>query len=348
MEEFERLHRAQLQAIGFPETLLPRLFSKLTRRDADNLEDVFQLAPSRESVTGNVLKCRVLLRAEADVYVLRHIWSSEGRERGRDALLSDLPLLEEVANGLGVALPWERRQAAMEQMMTRAIQQTGKSKVVARKALVETGYDLVGAILKAGDISEDDIIAQRTGGNTPSLTMEEFKKGLEGLCGGGEEVPQAQLEAMYEDWKDRKLREPVRDSEDWVHCGRYKWREEEEGVVCVYISVPPDTKKKDIKSVITSRRWAFAVKNVTVIEGEFFGRVVPEECYWTMGDGCVSVSVQRVEGEEWGELIVGETQGESMGREDMTLCADEVLQKTKKLNLFYSAVTSEGRFPLPL
>ena len=157
MEDFERLHGAQLQAIGFPDRLLPRLFSKLTGSKAEDLDDAFQLAPIGN---GNELKCR-RLGAQEDVYVLRHVWSSDGGEGGREALLSNLPLLEEVATSLGVPLPWERRKVAMGQMMATVCQQTGKSKVVARKALTETGYDLVGAILQATDLSEDDVIAQR-------------------------------------------------------------------------------------------------------------------------------------------------------------------------------------------
>ena len=346
MEDFERLHRAQLQAIGFPARLLPRLFSKLTRSKAEDLDNAFQLAPIGN---GNELKCCRRLGAQEDVYVLRHVCSSDGGEGGREALLSNLPLLEELATSLGVPLPWERRKAAMEQMMETVCQQTGKSKVVARKALTETGYDLVGAILHATDLSEEDVIAQR-GGKAPSLTVEEFKRGLERLRGdeGGGELSEAQVQEMYGDWRDRKLREPVRDSEDWVQCGRYRWKEEEDGVVAVSVPVPPDTRKKDIKSVITSQRWTFVVKGGAVIEGEFWGRVVPDECFWTVEGGCVSVSVQTVGGEEcaWGELILGEVQGKGVGREEMAVPVEEVIARTKKLNLFYSAVTNEGKITL--
>ncbi|CAI8044194.1 hypothetical protein GBAR_LOCUS24539, partial [Geodia barretti] len=61
----------------------------------------------------------------------------------------------------------------------------------------------------------------------------------------------------------------------------------------------------------------------------------------------VSVSVQTVGGEEcaWGELILGEVQGKGVGREEMAVPVEEVIARTKKLNLFYSAVTNEGEQP---
>ena len=349
MESFEHLHRAQLQAIGFPHRLLPRLFSKFNNSKPEDLSDVFQITPSdaeRHSVTGKVVKSRGKLQPQADVYVLQHIWSSDGGQGGREALLSNLALLEEVGTGLGIPLPWEERKTVMEQMMTTVCQQTEKSKVVARQALTESGYDLVGAILQANDLSEEDLMAQR-GNKTPSLTMEEFRKGLEGVCKGGGEAPEAQLKAMYEDWKDRKLQEPKKDSEGWVQCDHYKWKEEEEGVIAVSISVPLHTQKRDIISNMTSRQWRFAVKkggkDVVLIEGEFPGQVVVDESFWTVEGGCVSVSVQTVEGEGWRELIVGEVQGEGVGREEMVFCVEEVMSRMKHLNLFYSAVTNEGK-----
>ena len=352
METFERVHAAQLQAIGFPARLLPRLFSKLTSKKQDDPEDVFQLTPSdngRDSVCGRVLRCRRRLGAVSDVLVLRHLWSSDGGEGGRRALLDDPALLAEVAGWLGVPLPGERLKTAMEEMMMTVCEQTGKSKVVARKALTDSGYDLVAAVLQASHLSEEDVIAQR-GQRSPSLTVDEFRKGLTDLRGGDggrEEIPEAQIQGMYEDWKDRKLREPERDAEDWVQCGRYKWKEEEEGAIAVSIPLPPNTKKTEVKSEMTSRRWRFAVKGSVLLEGEFCGRVVPDECFWTVEGGCVSVSVQSVESVEsggWGELLVGEVQGESVGVEETAVCAEEILSRVKQLNLTYSAVTNEGRF----
>ena len=337
MEDFQRVHLAQLQSIGFPPALLPRLFSKLTSKRTQDLAEVFQLTPSEKSACGTAVICRRKLGAESDVFVLDHVWSCDGGEGGRGALLADQILLEQVAGWLGVAMPWEKRKSAMEKMMKIVCQQTKKSKIVAGKALTDSGYDLVEAILQASDLSEEVVLSQQRQA-PPYLSLAEVKKGLNDL--GEREVPNGEVQEVYDDWKDRKLRE--RDSEDWVQCGRYKWREEEEGIVSVSIAVPSGTRKEDIESVMTSQRWKFSVRGRVLVEGEFSGRVVSGESFWTLERGWVSVSVQRVEGGEWGELIVGEVQGEGERREEMEGCVDEVMSRMRQLNLNYSAVTQDG------
>ena len=352
MEDFERVHRAQLQSIGFPSVLLSRLFAKLAANDRDDgLDEVFQIMPteSEQAVCGKEVRCRQRLVAEGEVFVLRHVWSCDGGEGGRRALLADQALLEELAGSLGVAMPWERRKAAMERMTKTVCEVTGKSRIVARKALTESGYDLVAAVLQAKDPSNQTGLSEH---DSPSLSQEEFRRGLSDLSSRGGEIPEGELTAMYEDWKYGKLREPERDKTDWVQCGRYKWKEEEEGTINVMISVPANTSKRNIKSEMTSRHWRLSVKGereLVVIDGDFLGRVVPDESFWTLDGTCVSVSVQSVKDEKWGELILGEVQGVGVAPEEMGECADEILLRMRKLNFTYSAVTENGiKCPLHL
>ena len=347
---FESLHRAQLQAIGFPPALVFRLLSKLSTGSAENIEGSFQLCLDEKgslSACGSVLKCSRPLPALSDVFVLQHIWESDGGAGAKGELLTDPGLLAKVESALGIVRrEGEEVGEVMEGMVRIVCEQSGKSKMVAWKALRESGFDLIAGIALSRQLTEEDVLRGKR--ERLALTMDEFRRGLDGICGEktADNVPEAQIQAMYEDWKDRKSREPMRDSENWVHCSGYQWREEEDKIITVAIPLPPNMKKKDISSDITSRQWKFGVRGEKrIIDGEFFGHVVPDECFWTMEEGCVSVSVQMCEG-GWGELIVGEVQGEEGGKveEEMVvmLRVDEVMTRMWHVNQTYTAVTHEG------
>ena len=347
--QFESAHKTQLQAIGFPPSLVPRLFSKLSTDKAENFDGNFHRCPDKHrslSASGSILKCTKQLPALSDVFVVQHLWESDGRVGAREALLKDPSLLVKVESALGIVRRGggEDVGGVTEEMVKVVCERSGKSRVVAQKALTDTGYDLIAAVTLSGQLSEEDALKSRQ----PTLTREEFRSGLAGLS--SESVPETQLQAMYDDWKDKKSREPVKSGESWVHCGGYRWREEEDNVIAVAIAIPPNTKKRDISSEISSKWWKFGVRgNKLIIDGQFFGRVVPDECFWTVEERCVSVSVQACEG-EWGELIVGEVQGEEMGEERgegwrekaVMMCVEEVLSRMWHVNQTYTAVTHEG------
>ena len=343
--QFEDLHKTQLQAIGFPPSLVPRLFSKLSTGKAKVLDGNFQLCPDKQrslSACGSILKCTKPLAALSDVFVLQHLWESDGGVEAREALLKDPSLLVKVEGALGIVRMGggEEIGGVTEEMVKVVCEQSGKSRDVARKALTDTRYDLIAAIALSRQLSEKD--AQKS--QQPTLTREEFRSGLAGLS--SESVPETQLQAMYDDWKDKKSREPLKSGENWVHCGSYRWREEEDNIIAVAIPIPPNTKKKDIFSEITSKCWKFGVRgNKLIIDGQFFRCVVPDECFWTVEERCVSVSVQTCEG-EWGELIVGEVQvgerGEGEREKAVMACVEEVLSRMWHVNQTYTAVTQEG------
>ena len=346
--QFEAVHKTQLQSIGFPPSLVPRLFSKLSSGKPENLDEKFELCPDKQralSACGSVLKCAQPLPALSDVFVLQHLWESDGGVEAREALLKDPVLLVKVEGALGIVRRGggEEVGGVTEEMVKVVCEQSGKSKVVSWKSLTDTGYDLIAAITLARQLSEEDALKMKKS-QQPILTKEEFRRGLAGLT--SESVPETQLQAMYNDWKDKKSREPLKSGENWVHCGSYRWREEEDNVVSVAIPLPPNTKKKDVLSDVTSKWWKFGVRgSKLIIDGQFFGRVVPDECFWTVEEGCVSVSVQACEG-GWGELIVGEVQREVRGEGEkeraVMMAVDEVLARMWHVNQTYTAVTCEG------
>lgn len=356
---FELVHRAQLEAIGFPPGLISRLFTKFTSKHPENLEKTFELSPSgkdHQSTSGRILKCRRSLGALSDVFILQHIWESDGGSGARKALLNDHNLLVRIENLLGIVQRRERGDGKKEreEMMEVICQQTNKSKSIARKALAESGYDLIAAIFLAQKMTEGDDDISKNKDEKPSLTMEEFRRGFDGLCSGRaqDKLSDSDIEAMYKDWKIKKQRETNTEPDNWVLCEGYKWKLEEDGIITVIIPLPPNTQKKDIVSDITSRRWKFGFRGIkqSVIDGEFCGRIVPDDCYWTIDGDSVSVSVQRsVECERWRELIAGEVQREEKDDErEIMLRVDNIMERMWRVNQTYTAVTQEGTYiPTP-
>ena len=356
LSEFEALHRAQLQAIGFPLAQVLRLWSKLSTSEAENLKGSFELRPDKDrslSACRTVLKCNRTLSALSDVFVLQHMWESDGGEEARKALLTDPVLLGRVESAVGIVVEGGGEGVGVSGEMVRVVcEQSGKSEAVALEALSDSGYDLIAAIALAREAERQTGKRRR---EHPTLSMQEFRKGLDAVGGkkATADLPEGQIQAMYEDWKCRKSREPTKDGDGWTHCGAYSWQESDEGVISVSIPLPPATNKKSIVSDITSKRWRFGVRGERlVIDGEFFGRVVPDECFWTVEGGCVSVSVQKCEGEgEWGVLLVGEVQLEELqgdrGRGEeggVALRVDEVMDRMWRVNQTYTAVTQEGKY----
>ena len=379
---FEDVHCAQLRAIGFPPTLVPRLFSKLSESSED-LNQYFQLCPDQErslSACGSVLKCTQSLRALSEVFVLRHVWESDGSERARKELQDDPVLLGRVEGALGIGEGGGGGGGGSGDMVEREMvsvvcEQSGRSEVISRKALAQSGYDLMAAIISAREMTEDEEEEEGEKGGVETedhsnLTLQEFRLGLAAVEGEDKvgAMSERQIHTLYEDWLRRKSRRgggKNRRRGEWVHCGAYSWREgseeevEDEGSVTVSIPVPPNTKRRDISSEMSTSHWRLEVAGRgKIIDGKFCGRIIPDECFWTLEGGCVSVSVQKSGG--WGGLMVGEVQlGKSeeeeeererggggrvrrVGRGRVGCRVEEVMEKMWYVNQTYQAVTEEG------
>ena len=121
---------------------------------------------------GRVLRCARSLPALSEVFVLQHVWESDGGLEARRALLTDPALLAKVESALGiVGRGGEEVGQVMEEMTRMVCEQSHSSKAVAQRALTETGHDLIAAIALTPQLTEKDIIEGR-----PSLTMDEFRK----------------------------------------------------------------------------------------------------------------------------------------------------------------------------
>lgn len=366
LEQFADLHRAQLHAIGFPLPLVSRLFSRLSAKQKENLDRYFEVCPDKNetlSACGSVLKCRRSMQALSDVFVLQHWWECDGGQEAREKLMSDPELLERVEGVLGIRGKSGRERKGAEEVrreMVRVVcEQSGKSEAVALKALANSGHDVIAAIISAETLTDKDVSANTEQSSNPTLSLEEFQKGLSAVSGEpADDIPESLLQGLYDDYIHRASHISVaRDEEGWVHCGGYSWKDGgEEGVVSVSVPLPSGTGKRKIVSKISALRWKFGlVGELLMIDGEFSHRVVPDECFWTLDGGCVSVSVQKGEVErEWGRLLVGEVQ---LGKEEVERVqkvrkewvasrVEDVMKKMWFVNQTYQAVTAGGNMKL--
>ena len=278
-------------------------------------------------------------------------------------LISDPELLARVEGMLGIRGKSGREREGAEEvrreMVSIVCRNSGKSEAVALKALADSGHDVIAAIISAETLTDEDVSGSSNQSSNPPLSLEEFRKGLSAVSGEpADDIPESHLQRIYDDYISRASHgSATKDKDGWVHCGGYSWRDGgEEGVVSVSVPLPSGTGKRKIVSKISATRWKFGlVSEQLMIEGEFSHRVVPDECFWTLDGGCVSLSVQKGEVErEWGRLLVGEVQ---LGREEvervkrvrrewMASRVEDVMEKMWFVNQTYQAVTPEGETKL--
>ena len=276
-------------------------------------------------------------------------------------------LLEKIERALGCkenGSVVERGERMKTKMASVVSQQSGRSKSVSLKALRACSYDVIAAIVAAESLPEEGEDAEeeeeeessREHCDTAVLSLSEFKTGLSSLGDGpATSIPDAQLQALYDDYTQRKScgGGTRKDEDGWVECGRYRWRDGgEEGVVSVSIPLPVGTEKRRILSKITTKRWEFGLAGEEpMIDGTFCHRAVPDECFWTLDGTNVSLSVQKGDVErEWEGLLVEEVQlGEEevgrvrrMVRERLVSRVDAVMERMWFVSQTYQAVTPEG------
>ena len=355
LEAFEQLHRPQLQAIGFPQSLLPALHSQLAGGgDRGNLRRHFDLVPAAsdgaQSCTGLVLETKTRLPRASRVFVLLHAWESDGGVAARSQLLDDPALLARIEGLLGIrTASGENPEATVREMARVVSSLSGKTEAVANRALAETGYGLVAGVVQAEDLGE----AGREEQDKPGISFEEFKQGVVATVKPETAVPDSDLRCLYQDYLKRKAAGPLVDGSGCVRCGRYSWTDgTDEGTIAVSVSLPPGTKKRDVVSKIRARHWMLGVRGATpIIDGDFTGVVVPDECVWTLEKEELAMTLQKARPEEgWGSLLAGEVQlgaveverAASIGRLRAEARADAIWERMWHVNQTYQAVTPEG------
>ena len=368
LEVFKALHGPQLQAIGLPDPLVSVLYYKISAKNDSAKTDLarcFEFCPARDGVlssTGYALRCRLRLHPVSDVFVVQHAWESDGSRNARKQLCNNPQLLARVETLLGIEqLQDGGLEGTQEEMVRTLCTQSGKSEKVVRKALTDTNYDLVAALVLAEGLSDSDCEGtEQNGISQPQIGFEEFKQGIVALLDPRNDVTDDDLRPLYADYLKEKAAGPVDDASAIVHCGTYSWSDDgsEDGVITVSIPIPAGTSKHDIVSTLRSSHWTFGIRrSKPIIEKEFSRRVIPDECFWTLEGSTVSVSLQKYHvGERWGSLLQGELQlsykeverAKWIGEQRLAARVDAVFEKMWFVSQTYQAVTQEGRHVVPL
>ena len=355
LKVFKELHDSQLRAIGLPEHLAPLLYSKLCAKNSRyerKLAQSFEIYPeSTLTATGYAAKCKLSLQPGADVFVVQHVWESDGSSNARQQLCDDPELLVRVEALLGIEQSRDGDLERTTERMVRTVHaQSGKSESIARKALVDTNYDLIAALVLAESLSDTDCEDGRDKDDQAEVNFEEFKQGVMASLGPGNDVPDHDLRPLYEGYLKEKTR--VEDDSGHVLCGTYSWREDDDGTMTVSIPIPAGTKKSDIISKLRSGHWMFGIRECKpILDKEFSNLVVPDESFWTLEGTTVTVNVQKLHAEErWGSLLKGEVQlsqrevekVKKIGEQRRAARVDAVFEKMWFVNQTYQAVTPEG------
>lgn len=359
LKVFKELHDSQLQAIGLPEHLVPLLHSKLCARNSSYEKELargFEIySDGTLSATGYAVICKLHLQPEADVFVVQHVWESDGSLNARQQLCDDPELLVRVEALLGIEQSRDGDLERTTEGMVRIVHtQSGKSDEIARKALVDTNYDLIAALVLAESLSDTDCEDGRDREDQAEVNFEEFKQGVVASLGPDSDVPDHDLRLLYETYLKEKTQGAVEDDSGVVHCGSYSWREDSDGTMTVSIPIHAGTKKRDIISKLRSSHWTFGIRGCKpILDKEFSNLVVPDESFWTLEGNTVTVSVQKLYVEEhWGSLMKGEVQlsqrevekVKKISEQRCAARADAVFEKMWFVNQTYQAVTPEGRF----
>lgn len=372
-EVFRELHSPQLRGIGFPDALVATLYSKLTTgsrdRAVDELTRCFESSHpgSRDPSSTFMLRSKVSMVPASDVFIVPHAWESDGGRQGRRELLTNPQLLATVERLLGIerdeltgAHDFEKIDKEMiEQVRTHS----EKSRLVAQEALLNTGYDVIAAIVAAEDIREANS-RRKEKTSMPAISFEEFKKGLASMASSSAPVPDDDVRYLYEDYLRKKASDPdpVRDDSGWVHCGSYSWTdtsEEDEEAVTVTVPLPAGTRKRDVTSKLAVHHWKVEVcdrtgSKKTIVDRDLSAPVIPDESFWTLDGNGMNMSLQKARpGEKWSSLFVGEVQLSRTEMEKVAAFAQRrrrarvqrVLDKMWLLNQTYQAVTPEGLHP---
>lgn len=365
-EDFLSLHRPQLLSIGLPEQLWDRLYRKLSPIASCDTAEVFELrkfeSPGRWS-----LHAKRALQKFSDVFLIQHIWSNDGGSAAKNSLEKSPELLSRMKEIMH--LPEndavEKHASSDEDYLDSSLvvsQITGADKEKAEGTLQSTGGDLIEALCQ---ITDDSYETQKPSKSDRSkiMTLEEFKTGFLHAVGmeKAKLLSEEYVEKMYLRYKREKEEYPDSLSFGKGTTPNYSWFEEDEGAMAVFVSIPVKTKKRDVVSKLSTKRWSLGLKGCApIIDGEFYGNVCPDESFWTFDSpGLLVMTLQKPENEEselWPVLIKGEKHLTEKEISDQTRDkSDQIEYDTLKVlenmwhyNQTYQVVSSEGNKQKPV
>ncbi|KAK3752261.1 hypothetical protein QZH41_018659 [Actinostola sp. cb2023] len=302
-ENFVDIHHRQLLSIGLPEQLWTSLYSKLAPKEIHDAGSIFELHKCDETAGGRwSLRSKSRLVKDQDVYLIDHAWTSDGGSKAMKTLLRKPELVKRMQEMLCLN---EQHQDSSETIdQEKVVQQlAGVSLEKAKECLDKSNNDLIQAVVHAegGDTEDMPNLNLDELEEKKVLTFEEFKDGFTAS------VDEENRKSLSEEFLQKMYKKYLKDSEETkteVRYGEgttpmYSWHETDEGdgSITVLVSVPSDTTKSSIASKVSPSRWTLGIKgSQTIIDGEFYSRIQPDECFWTFdGPGVIQMTLQKTD-----------------------------------------------------
>lgn len=307
-EDFLSIHRPQLLSIGLPEHLWDRLYKKLSPIASSDAAEVFELredgqfeCPGRRS-----LHAKRALQKFGDVFLIEHAWSSDGGPSAKKSLEKSPELLARMKeitqrpeNSAG-----EKNASSEEDPLDSSLvlsQITGADEKKAQETLQSTDGDLIEALCQITDDSYETKKPSKSD-RSKIMTFEEFKTGFLHAVGmkKAKLLSEEYVQKMYLRYKREKEQYPESLTFGKGTTANYSWFEEDDGAMAVFVSIPVMTKKRDVVSRLSSKRWTLGLQGCSpIIDGEFYGNVCPDESFWTFDSpGLLVMTVQKPDNEE--------------------------------------------------
>jgi hypothetical protein len=292
------------------------------------------------------------LSKDSDVFLIDHVWTSNGGRKAKQDLLSDTNLLSRLEAMFGIQHSADTRDPNFVGQQVATVMKVANVKSEeARRLLNSTHFELIPALMMSNDSSG---LSDNEKQQLQSVSFEEFKAGLA---------------SSFEDQLDndehvRKLYEGFVRERNKASTGGgrgksrgYSWVENrEDNTITVVVDVPIDCNRKKISNKLTNKSWQFGLHGCfPIIEGEFYKPVNNSESYWVIeSKGKVQVTIQKSYGDSdiWPELLKGEEQFNSekdIEKEraetlfNMDDKIEQVLNAMWKYNQTYQAVTQQGQ-----
>ncbi|EDO36773.1 predicted protein [Nematostella vectensis] len=313
-ENFAEIHGSQFRHIGLPQHLWKELHAKLSpviRKDANN---AFERQKTGETSQRRwSLHAKKDLAKDSDVYIVEHVWTSDGAEGAKRKLAKSPDLLLRLQNMMNLREDENRDKDVFVDSQKVIEQVAGVTKEKAKEFLDLGHNDLISALMYAEGASPPKQVGNDDD-EDKILDYEDFKEGFISSTDEQyrESISEEFLQKMYKKYlKDHEEEKTVQYGQ--ATTSQYSWEEtSEEGWVTVLISVPTSAKKASIINKLTAKHWTLGVKgSPPIIDGDFYAPVLPDECIWTFdGPGVLQMTLQKRGSDEgmWPVCIKGEKQ----------------------------------------
>ena len=168
-----------------------------------------------------------------------------------------------------------------------------------RLALKATNNNLIDSITKIEFSDQSE--RKQNDNDEPECTYEEFKSAM------SSNSPELSESNISESYMKKLYANFLKQKGKGLGAGitlAYNWADNsEDGYVYVYVAIKPQTKKNQIKSVLTSNKWKLEVDDMgTIIDGDLFEKIVPDESWWSIesaGVLCMALQKSVTSGELW-------------------------------------------------